>query len=687
MKKANVAACLLFLAYGLLLHWPRPLQVSVKVAAGDVPELDFATVDFDEQLNRYGLRHAPTGNNLAAGLFETVVPPEMWVFYATPAEFKARAPRADRRTVTPSAALEATAKAFEIELPIGLERLLELPHDDGIYGFMYGEPWTEDQVPLFAQWLDDHQELLDEVQQLCERDHYFQYYHGPGYTSPLPLIQVARDIKRALLLRSNRALGEDRLSAAAKDILSILRLGTLFSQGYFLFEGYTGATIHNEGCLAAARYLSHPGLTLAEIRNFQQHLAQIPAPRIPIHAIDIGKRFLVLSALQAAERGGLDSCDQITDLGISGSFGIPGGELFLTLLSGSVATSRERRQLDWIPPELDYCIWDLSAAMVDWKQLIQRMDSRFDKVVEILKIEDRQERTAALAELDRQLELFFQERTRFSFTDAMDQHLSDRLLPKKWSRDWSFVDRAGMARSALEACIAIRLYQLKNGEYPESLDVLLGNYLEVLPEDVYVNRPMRYLKMENRALLYSVGHSKTDHGGWGPATGDRGDPLVTEVGDDLVFLVGDNPGGNNISAYRMLRDKQREVIELSFVDVESNGNQDTDLWSLTNLDHLQTLTLSGDSFTDAGLVHLKGLISLKELALSSDKITDAGLVHLKGLTNLSELSLYGTQVTDAGLLHLKGLTGLRAIGLTNTKVTDAGVAKLQKALPTCEIEH
>ena len=44
-----------------------------------------------------------------------------------------------------------------------------------------------------------------------------------------------------------------------------------------------------------------------------------------------------------------------------------------------------------------------------------------------------------------------------------------------------------------------------------------------------------------------------------------------------------------------------------------------------------------------------------------------------------------TNITDAGLEHLKGLTNLEELDLRWTKVTDAGVAKLQQALPNCEI--
>ena len=73
--------------------------------------------------------------------------------------------------------------------------------------------------------------------------------------------------------------------------------------------------------------------------------------------------------------------------------------------------------------------------------------------------------------------------------------------------------------------------------------------------------------------------------------------------------------------------------------------------------------------------------------LNSTQISDAGLVHLAGLTSLRTLRLMDTQITDAGLVHLAGLTSLQGLFLEETQVTDAGVARLQEALPNCEILH
>lgn len=145
----------------------------------------------------------------------------------------------------------------------------------------------------------------------------------------------------------------------------------------------------------------------------------------------------------------------------------------------------------------------------------------------------------------------------------------------------------------------------------------------------------------------------------------------------------------------------------------ANNSQVTDavLENLKGLTELQVLYIIGIQVTDAGLEHLKGLKTLQELSVLHTQVTDAGLQHLQGLTALQELSLSGTQVTgaglphlreltalkgiylgntqvtDAGLEHLKGMTALKELGLRGTQVTDAGVARLQQALPNCEIER
>jgi formylglycine-generating enzyme required for sulfatase activity len=127
---------------------------------------------------------------------------------------------------------------------------------------------------------------------------------------------------------------------------------------------------------------------------------------------------------------------------------------------------------------------------------------------------------------------------------------------------------------------------------------------------------------------------------------------------------------------------------------------------MTNLRHLN---LSGTSVTASGVDQLGKLVELNELSLEWVKLADSTLqelINLKSLeflnvanTGLSDMAigtiadlpflqrlvLQGTAVTDAGLPHLAKLEDLYELHLEGTKVTKEGVAKLQEALPDCEI--
>jgi Leucine Rich repeat len=115
---------------------------------------------------------------------------------------------------------------------------------------------------------------------------------------------------------------------------------------------------------------------------------------------------------------------------------------------------------------------------------------------------------------------------------------------------------------------------------------------------------------------------------------------------------------------------------------------DADLEHLKAFTKLSVLDLGYSQVTNAGVERLKGLTQLKTLFLNNTQVTDAGLKYLAQLTQLEDLHLAQTQVTDAGLEYLKGLTCLKTeLDLSFTQVTDAGVAKLQQALPNCNIIH
>jgi hypothetical protein len=90
--------------------------------------------------------------------------------------------------------------------------------------------------------------------------------------------------------------------------------------------------------------------------------------------------------------------------------------------------------------------------------------------------------------------------------------------------------------------LAIRLYKMENGDYPEILDELLNKgYIHKLPMDPYSDKPIVYKKNGTDFTLYSVGRNFKDDGGslafhspghiikWGEPTEEGGDAVFWPV--------------------------------------------------------------------------------------------------------------------------------------------------------------
>lgn len=76
---------------------------------------------------------------------------------------------------------------------------------------------------------------------------------------------------------------------------------------------------------------------------------------------------------------------------------------------------------------------------------------------------------------------------------------------------------------------------------------------------------------------------------------------------------------------------------------------------------------------------------ITKLDAQGTELTDASAEHLARLKNLRELFLQETGIADSGLEKFAPLQSLTSLTLQQTKVTAAGVAKLQQALPNCQI--
>src|SRR5262249_11843362 len=76
--------------------------------------------------------------------------------------------------------------------------------------------------------------------------------------------------------------------------------------------------------------------------------------------------------------------------------------------------------------------------------------------------------------------------------------------------------------------VALERYRRDHGRWPESLARLAPHYLRSMPSDPYDGQPLRYRRLDDGVVVYSVGPDGEDDGG----TIDREKP-PTEPGTDI----------------------------------------------------------------------------------------------------------------------------------------------------------
>jgi hypothetical protein len=83
------------------------------------------------------------------------------------------------------------------------------------------------------------------------------------------------------------------------------------------------------------------------------------------------------------------------------------------------------------------------------------------------------------------------------------------------------------------AAVAAERYRRAEGKWPESLEALSPAYLRAVPTDPYNGRPLRYRRLADGVVIYSVGPDGADNGGHF----DRKEPLAE--GNDVGFRLWD----------------------------------------------------------------------------------------------------------------------------------------------------
>jgi hypothetical protein len=86
------------------------------------------------------------------------------------------------------------------------------------------------------------------------------------------------------------------------------------------------------------------------------------------------------------------------------------------------------------------------------------------------------------------------------------------VLPSITRAAESFIRNQSWLRCAVVA-VAVERYRLAHNRWPDSLDQLVPKFLDQVPFDPYDGKPMRYRRVEEGVVIYSIGPDEKDDGG------------------------------------------------------------------------------------------------------------------------------------------------------------------------------
>lgn len=101
------------------------------------------------------------------------------------------------------------------------------------------------------------------------------------------------------------------------------------------------------------------------------------------------------------------------------------------------------------------------------------------------------------------------------FRDFADRYkyFPAKVLMPAVEKTYLSSEHVWLRRTGAVVGIALERYRLKNGGYPETLKKLVPKYLDEVPRDRFVDRPLMYTLVDGRPRVYSAGADQDDDGG------------------------------------------------------------------------------------------------------------------------------------------------------------------------------
>jgi len=367
-------------------------------------------------------------------------------------------------------------------------------------------PWTGREFPQLAAWLEVNKEPLRQLRKATQRSRYYCPLISDSDSefavvrSILPAIPGFRTMGRALSIRVTLHLAEGKNAEAIADALQIHRLARFVSEGPLSVLGMTGYAMEGTACQADMLVAHHGKLNAEQISQWRRQRQRLAVQSKIVDKLEVTERYAFLDGVLSMAKHGPSAMKSLT---------------------GSGRSRKKSFQ--------DSLAIGLLNSVVDWDEVMREGNQWIDQLVAAGRKPTCQQRLQALKELDKKLELLKKDQFDMSSVGsllvagdkgkkaAVTRSVTNALVTLFLAAQPSAMmadDRVLMKNELVGLSLSLAHYRLEKGNYPEQLSELVPRYIEKIPEDFFVGKPLRYGRLGKGYLLYSLGSNGTDERGY-----------------------------------------------------------------------------------------------------------------------------------------------------------------------------
>jgi hypothetical protein len=352
-------------------------------------------------------------------------------------------------------------------------------------------PWTADQAPDVAAWLKGMEPRLALMIEASRRGQFYMPLVRERDDDPmsqilLPHLLEERNLCHALAARAMLSLGGEDFEAFRRDAVAVVRIGRLTTRASTLIERLVAIHCEDVGLQAIQVAASGGWLPAGQAERVLADLRAGPAALPLFEVFDLFERGSVLELLQAGAAHGDAEVARL----LRG----------INMALGPVAP----------------------AGAAEWDAAMRTVNGCYDRLREAGGREAFGPRAEAIRAIDADVAARAPGKGLGPITpDAFARRLLG-MFASSLERTDVAETRVRVDGDLAEAALALSVFRVKSGEYPQGLKELVPAFFKSEPVDRFTGRPLVYHAAGGGYVLQSLGpNGRDDTGTVGAASDDR----------------------------------------------------------------------------------------------------------------------------------------------------------------------